>query len=57
MPNKKVTTSTGHKAPVSGQYRPSGTRREITLTKGETAPPYAGEAKKFTLVDKTKHKR
>lgn len=54
MPTK---TSTGKPAPASGQYRPSGTKREITLSKGDRVPPYGGEAKTFTLVDKTKHKR
>lgn len=48
---------TGGTAPKSGQYQPSGTKREITLSKGERVPPYGGEAKVFKLVDKTKHKR
>lgn len=55
--DKKIVTKTGGKTPVSGQYRPLGTNKEITLTKGEKVPPYSGEAKKFVLVDKTKHKR
>ncbi len=50
----KVTTQTGQKAPVSGQYRPVGTRDEITLSKGDRVPPYQKDAKKFVLVDKTK---
>lgn len=53
----RTTTRTGAKAPRSGQYRPSGERTEITLSKGDRVPPYDGEAKRFTLVDKTKHKR
>ncbi len=57
MPKKPTITSTGHKAPASGQYRPKGTRSEITLSKGDRVPPYDGQAKKFVLVDKTKHKR
>lgn len=47
---------TGGVAPKSGQYQVSGTKREITLTKGERVPPYGGKAKAFVLVDKTKHK-
>lgn len=54
MANVKV--STGGTAKVSGQYRVPGTRREITLSKGERVPPYGGEAQTFRLVDKTKHK-
>ncbi|MDD5084293.1 MAG: hypothetical protein PHT88_05205 [Candidatus Moranbacteria bacterium] len=57
MPTKKVITKTGAQTPVSGQYRPLGTKKEVTLSQGEKVPPYAGEAKKFVLVDKTKHKR
>ncbi len=53
----KISTRTGQTAKVSGQYRPSGSRKEITLSKGDRVPPYSGEAKSFTLVDKTKHKR
>lgn len=53
----KVTTKTGKPAPKSGQYRPSGTKREVTLTKGEKVPPNKGHRPKFTLVDATKHKR
>lgn len=47
---------TGGVAPKSGQYRPSGMKLEITLTKGERVPPYGGKAQTFVLVDKTKHK-
>ncbi len=50
----KITTSTGQKSPASGQFRPVGTRDEITLSKGDRVPPYLGDAKKFILVDKTK---
>ncbi len=52
----KTTTKTGQKAPASGQYRPKGTKHEITLSKGDRVPPYEGDAKTFVLVDKTKHK-
>ena len=44
-------------APESGQYQVSRTKREITLSKGERVPPYEGEARTFTLIDKTKHKK
>jgi hypothetical protein len=54
MATKKVVTNTGQKAKVSGQYRPEGTRDEITLSKGDRVPPYQKVAKKFILVDKTK---
>lgn len=51
-----IQVSTGGSAKVSGQYRPAGSRKEITLSRGDRVPPYEGEAKRFTLVDKTKHK-
>jgi hypothetical protein len=54
---RKILTRTGQKAPVSGQYRPTGTKQEITLSKGDRVPPYGGKAKVFVLVDRTKHKR
>ena len=54
----KVIAKTGGKTPVSGQYRPSGSRKEITLSKGGRVPPNnQGTRQVFTLVDKTKHKR
>lgn len=55
---KKVIVRTGGTVPVSGQYRPSGGRSEVTLVKGKTAPPNnAGVRPVFTMVDKTKHKQ
>ena len=51
----KTTVKTGGVAPVSGQYRVVGTVYEITLTKGERVPPYAGKARTFVLVDRTRH--
>lgn len=54
----KVTVKTGEKAPTSGQYKGSGTNKEITLVKGKVVPPNVqGGSNKFTLVDKTKHKK
>ncbi len=52
----KIKVKTGGVAPNSGQYQVSGTKHEITLSKGERVPPYGGKAKAFVLVDKTKHK-
>lgn len=54
---KKVEARTGHPAPVSGQYRPAGTSREVTLSKGDVTPPNKfGVQQRFVLVDRTKHK-
>lgn len=54
----KVIAYTGHPAPISGQYVPSGGKKEFTFTKGETTPPNReGVRQQFKLVDKTKHKR
>jgi len=52
-----VKTKTGGTAPKSGQYQPAGTKKEITLSKGDRVPPYDGKAKTFKLVDETKHKK
>ena len=30
---------TGQKAPVSGQYKPVGSKTEVTFVKGKTVPP------------------
>jgi hypothetical protein len=55
--SKKIIVRTGEKAPISGQYRPMGTKQEITLSKGDRVPPYHQRAKNFVLVDITKHKK
>ncbi len=52
----KTTIKTGQVAPISGQYRPAGSRHEVTLVRGKKVPPTINGAVKFTLVDKTKHK-
>lgn len=58
MATKPVVARTGAKTPVSGQYRPAGSRTEITLSKGDRVPPNnTGKQQRFTLVDKTKHRR
>ncbi|NMB56673.1 hypothetical protein GYA19_01895 [Candidatus Beckwithbacteria bacterium] len=38
--SKQTIAKTGHPAPISGQYRPSGSHREITLIKGDITPSY-----------------
>lgn len=48
---------TGGIARVSGQYKPSGMKTEVTLVEGKRVPPTPKGAATFTLVDKTKHKR
>lgn len=48
---------TGDTASTSGQYRVSGTKQEITLSKGDRVPPHGGKAQTFVLVDKTRHKK
>ncbi|MDR2596864.1 MAG: hypothetical protein LBC76_06025 [Treponema sp.] len=51
----KITVKPGETVPVSGQYKkPDG--NEVTLVKGEPAPPSPKSGQEFTLVDKTKHK-
>ena len=47
---------TGQKAPVSGQYKPAGSKSEVTFVQGKRVPPTASGATSFTLVDQTKHK-
>ena len=50
------TVKTGGAVPVSGQYKPQGSKTEVTFIKGNRVPPTSSGATKFTLVDKTKHK-
>lgn len=52
----KTVVKTGQIAPISGQYRPSGSKTEVTFVQGKRVPPTASGATKFTLVDSTKHK-
>lgn len=47
---------TGQKAPVSGQYKPAGSKSEVTFVQGKRVPPTPSGATSFTLVDQTKHK-
>ena len=53
---KKITTRTGQTAPVSGQYKATGSKTEVTLVQGKKVPPTPAGAAKFTLVDRTHHK-
>lgn len=46
---------TGGVVPVSGQYRPTGKKTEVTFVSGKRVPPTASGATTYTLVDKTKH--
>ena len=56
--NSSIVAKTGHPAPVSGQYKPSGGNTEYTLSKGDITPPNRhGKRQSFVLVDKTKHKK
>jgi hypothetical protein len=53
----RTTVKTGQKAPVSGQYKPRGSKSEITLVAGKRVPPTSTGTTHFTLVDKTKHSK
>lgn len=52
-----MQVKTGEKAPISGQYKVVGEKREITLVKNKKVPPAGNGINKFVLVDKTKHER
>ncbi len=57
----KDTLKPGEKVEVSGQYEvidPNGkkTGQEVTLVKGEPAPPTPKPGETMRLVDRTKHK-
>lgn len=52
---KSTKVKTGGTVPVSGQYRPTGTKTEVTFVKDKRVPPTASGATTFTLTDKTKH--
>lgn len=47
---------TGATVPVSGQYRPTGSKTEVTFVAGKRVPPTPAGATTFTLIDKTKHR-
>jgi len=52
----KTTVKTGGIVPVSGQYKPVGSKTEVTFVQGHRIPPTSNGSTKFTLVDQTKHK-
>lgn len=53
---RKTTVKTGQIVPQSGQYRPIGSKTEVTLVRGKRVPPTTNGTTKFNLVDQTKHK-
>jgi len=52
----KTTVKTGQIVPKSGQYRPAGSKTEVTFVQGKRVPPTPKGVTKFTLVDPTRHK-
>lgn len=50
-----IRIKTGGIVPVSGQYRPTGKKTEVTFVSGKRVPPTTSGAITYTLVDKTKH--
>jgi len=47
----------GETAEVSGQYKNIKTGEEVTVTKGEPFPPTPKKRQRYTLADRTKHKK
>ncbi|MHB8066813.1 MAG: hypothetical protein ACYDIC_02820 [Desulfobaccales bacterium] len=56
MPEKK-TFKPGERADVSGQYKNTTTKTEVTVTKGEPIPPTPRPGQRYVLADRTKHKK
>ena len=53
---KKIVVRTGGTVPASGEYRPAGSKYEVTLIKGKRVPPNnEGTQQRFTLTHKAKH--
>ena len=52
----KTKIKTGGTVTVSGQYKPAGSKTEVTFVQGNRVPPTPKGATEFTLVDQTKHK-
>lgn len=50
-----IRIKTGGIVPVSGQYRPTGKKTEVTFVSGKRVPPTTSGSTTYTLVDKTKH--
>ena len=56
--DKQTVKRTGEIVQESGQYIPSGGKTEFTFVRGNKVPPNPfGKLQKFTMVDKTKHKK
>lgn len=51
-----IKIKTGQFVPQSGQYRPQGSKNEVTFVQGKKVPPTKTGSTVFTLVDPTKHK-
>ena len=47
---------TGQIVAQSGQYRPVGSKTEVTFVQGKRVPPTTNGTTKFVMVDPTKHK-
>jgi hypothetical protein len=56
MAKKTSGLTPGTPAPISGQYRNTTTKTEVTATRGEPLPPTQRSGQTYTLVDSTKHK-
>ena len=54
---KMIRVKTGQICQQSGQYRPVGSKTEITLVEGKKVPPTSNGSTKFVMVDATKHKK
>lgn len=56
--NEQTVARTGEIVQESGQYKPSGGETEFTFVRGNKVPPNPfGKLQKFTMVDKTEHKK
>ena len=56
--DKQIVVRTGKIVQDSGQYKPSGGKTEFTFVEGKKVPPNQfGKLQKFTMVDRTKHKK
>ncbi len=49
------TYSPGETCPKSGQYKNTGTKKEVTVVKNKPFPPTPESGQKYVLVDPTKH--
>ena len=52
-----IKVKTGQIVTQSGQYRPVGSKTEVTFVEGNRVPPTSNGTTKFVMVDKTKHKK